>query len=432
MELAKELWDEYLNESDFRKGEILGECMFGVVSLAVPYAKAGQVANAGKLDFLTDLRGFSLFQRNPRAMAALDRTVEKVEQAGLICFAAGTQVHTPDGLKSIEQIQRGDFVLARDPLRGHQTFKPVVQTFVTHPDRLYHLRYRAREASGDDPDPLLVCTGTHPFFVPSLGRFVPADELAIGSDLQLADGRIAEITSITTEDAPAGELFTTYNFEVADYHTYFVGEAGVWVHNAALGSRICSRFDSHFKKALRAGKNEWQAFEEAVGINGTATGGNVGQLAEKVMNKMLRLDSNDQLRYPVGEFPTVEQMNLVLKGRKGRGTRTSPRGRQYSGVMTEVHHTVPKHAVDDLLKKGKLQNVSSVDDVPGLPVGYDGHTGANGLHSFIDAELAAIPGGRPYEDPVAVRNALARGYRSANRDDLAKLIEAWFDIHLVP
>jgi GH35 family endo-1,4-beta-xylanase len=30
------------------------------------------------------------------------------------------------------------------------------------------------------------------------------------------------------------QLHTTYNFEVADFHTYFVGEDGIWVHNVCL------------------------------------------------------------------------------------------------------------------------------------------------------------------------------------------------------
>lgn len=30
---------------------------------------------------------------------------------------------------------------------------------------------------------------------------------------------------------PDEYLATVYNFEVEDYHTYFVGELGVWVHN---------------------------------------------------------------------------------------------------------------------------------------------------------------------------------------------------------
>lgn len=40
------------------------------------------------------------------------------------------------------------------------------------------------------------------------------------------------VSSITVRGPPAsGEAYTTYNFEVADWHTYFVGEAGYWVHN---------------------------------------------------------------------------------------------------------------------------------------------------------------------------------------------------------
>jgi hypothetical protein len=32
-----------------------------------------------------------------------------------------------------------------------------------------------------------------------------------------------------------GVIQGTYNLEVADWHTYFVGDAGVWVHNANCG-----------------------------------------------------------------------------------------------------------------------------------------------------------------------------------------------------
>lgn len=33
-------------------------------------------------------------------------------------------------------------------------------------------------------------------------------------------------------------LHETYNFEVSDYHTYFVGDQGVWVHNACVDPKI--------------------------------------------------------------------------------------------------------------------------------------------------------------------------------------------------
>ena len=34
--------------------------------------------------------------------------------------------------------------------------------------------------------------------------------------------------------APVAE--TVYNFEVADSHTYFVGESGIWAHNSCSGA----------------------------------------------------------------------------------------------------------------------------------------------------------------------------------------------------
>ena len=41
-------------------------------------------------------------------------------------------------------------------------------------------------------------------------------------------GRWGEVVSV----ANTGQRKTVYNFEVEDFHTYFVGEAGVWVHNS--------------------------------------------------------------------------------------------------------------------------------------------------------------------------------------------------------
>jgi len=47
---------------------------------------------------------------------------------------------------------------------------------------------------------------------------------------RLADGRTAVLNDIDVQLAQLGSWFTTYNIEVADYHTYFVGDDGVWVH----------------------------------------------------------------------------------------------------------------------------------------------------------------------------------------------------------
>ena len=51
----------------------------------------------------------------------------------------------------------------------------------------------------------------------------------------LSDGTCAIINSVAVETLESPE--TTYNFEVEDFHTYFVSESNVLVHNS------CSEFD---------------------------------------------------------------------------------------------------------------------------------------------------------------------------------------------
>jgi len=176
-------------------------------------------------------------------VAKLDNAVAFAEDLATtkMCFVAGTAVLTAGGPRAIETIRPGDLVLSRDEASGEQAYKPVLETVVTRPTRLYHVGYRT--AAGIDDE--LVGTGEHPFFVTNRSGFVRADELAVGDTLRLADGGPAEVTSLNIEEAVDGGPFTTYNFEVADFHTYFVGEAGVWVHNA---STLCEKAFSIYNR----------------------------------------------------------------------------------------------------------------------------------------------------------------------------------------
>jgi Pretoxin HINT domain/A nuclease of the HNH/ENDO VII superfamily with conserved LHH len=70
-------------------------------------------------------------------------------------------------------------------------------------------------------------TEEHPFWVPDKG-WVEAEDLAVGSWLQLSDGTVVDVDKIEKRD---GE-FEVYNFKVEDFHTYFVSELGLLVHNA--------------------------------------------------------------------------------------------------------------------------------------------------------------------------------------------------------
>ena len=151
--------------------------------------------------------------REPSAVADL------AECAGN-CFIAGTLVATSDGLKPIEDIEVGDKVLAYDHETGEQAYKPVVRLFRNETDKWYHVHANEQD---------ITCTAEHPFYVADIDEFVPAKDLKAGQSVLLADGSCAEIDGILVEKLSKSE--TTYNFEVEDYHTYYVSEDKVLVHN---------------------------------------------------------------------------------------------------------------------------------------------------------------------------------------------------------
>ena len=60
--------------------------------------------------------------------------------------------------------------------------------------------------------------------------FVEAGELKVGNELVDVNNNILLIEDYTVEITE--EPTTVYNFQVEDFHTYFVGECCIWVHNA--------------------------------------------------------------------------------------------------------------------------------------------------------------------------------------------------------
>ena len=78
----------------------------------------------------------------------------------------------------------------------------------------------------------IVCTGGHLFYVVGEG-FVEAKDLKISDQLLLSSGKRVIIEEIQVEQLEKPE--TTYNFEVADFHTYYVAANNVLVHNDCRG-----------------------------------------------------------------------------------------------------------------------------------------------------------------------------------------------------
>ena len=136
------------------------------------------------------------------------------------CFVAGTLVATANGLAAIETIKAGDLVLSTDPDTLKTEYKPVLETYIRKIERLVHLIISGEE---------IITTADHPFYVQGRG-FIEAGNLLVGDMLISVNGEDLSVDSCYTEECE--DSLTVYNFKVKDYHTYFVGENKVWVHNA--------------------------------------------------------------------------------------------------------------------------------------------------------------------------------------------------------
>ena len=148
------------------------------------------------------------------------------------CFVGGTLVQTADGTAAIETIEVGDYVWAWDELRNDVSLKRVLETYVNETDELVHVFVNGEE---------IVTTPSHPFYSPVKG-WTDAVHLRAGDILVLVNGEYVVVEKVQHEllENPV----KVYNFQVEDYHTYYVRESGVLVHN------ICKL---EFCKAVRTG-----------------------------------------------------------------------------------------------------------------------------------------------------------------------------------
>lgn len=206
-----------------------------------------------------------------------------------VCFAKGALVHTKEGLKPIEQIQVGDWVLSKPENGGEQAYKRVLRTFAHEPQRVVALRYQKPK---DKPSMTsgtlnrIIVTMNHPFWTKEEGWTAPShmrdhqdrdfhfqdkdgDDIKFdslksiylsdqpnvgwtsnrwpesmrgyGSLWDYAEHRLVAPEAYALEDISWGEhpapyfKAPVYNLEVEDFHTYYVGEHGLWVHNQNCG-----------------------------------------------------------------------------------------------------------------------------------------------------------------------------------------------------
>lgn len=136
------------------------------------------------------------------------------------CFVAGTLILTAAGYAAIETIRAGDKVISTDPDTMEVAEKTVLEAFAHETAEIVHLTINGET---------ITSTVDHPFYVQDAG-FVGAVDLYIGDKLLDADGNTLLVEDVKVEKLV--EPVMVYNFKVEDFHTYYVGNNRIFVHNA--------------------------------------------------------------------------------------------------------------------------------------------------------------------------------------------------------
>jgi hypothetical protein len=138
------------------------------------------------------------------------------------CFPAGTEVATEEGSKAIEEIQAGDMVWSQSDVSGERSLKRVLRTFanVAHLLVVLYVGTNTLEA-----------TPEHPLWVADQG-WKAAGQIQVGDELWTRDGQPLAVMDIGQKQG----RFTVHNIEIENWHSYFVGEDRLLVHNECISA----------------------------------------------------------------------------------------------------------------------------------------------------------------------------------------------------
>jgi hypothetical protein len=144
------------------------------------------------------------------------------------CFAAGTPVRTLHGKKPIETLRVGDQVLGQDVGSGALGFHPVTVVHHNAPSETVLVQL--------DNGETLTASIYHRFWRAGRG-WALARDLKSGDTLRTLGG-VARVTS-----APSGPVVPVFNLDVAQAHSFFVGENDALVHDNTLPDPHQKPFD---------------------------------------------------------------------------------------------------------------------------------------------------------------------------------------------
>ncbi len=172
---------------------------------------------------------------------AVDTSEHVVEDAVAGCeglsFASATLVATSKGEQAIGTMRVGEQVLAYNPTTHKMELEPVLHVWINHDNDLVDLTLTATSKSTQHGKTEVTKTSEtlhtnkkHPFLTEEKG-FLPVGQITLGMHILEADGMYGVVTGWKV--VPGVQVM--YNLEVAQDHTYTVGNGQWVVHNCGGG-----------------------------------------------------------------------------------------------------------------------------------------------------------------------------------------------------
>ncbi len=216
------------------------------------------------------------------------------------------------GHKVIEDIEIGDKVWAYNEEAGEQELKEVVTLFRNESCMKTTLAIASDNGVIDE----ITSTPRHKYYLPDnkvnrnpnevlehesynglTNEWVSACDLKKGDRVLLSDGEYGIITSTKTESC---EPFVTYNFEVADFHTYYVGVNGTLVHNMNCSTEVIE-IETYANKTMKM-EDAVNAWDDFLGPNQHNINPRTGL---KDANRIFSADSTRSIRFSPHEMNSL-------------------------------------------------------------------------------------------------------------------------------
>lgn len=238
----------------------------------------------------------------------------------MACFIAGTLVLTTTGLLAIEKLNPGDKVISTDPDTLETSEKTVLETYIRKVDRLVHLVINGEE---------IVTTDNHPFYVQDRG-FIEAGRLLVDDKLVSVNGDDLFVEYVKTEELDT--LIDVHNFQVEDFHTYFVGNLLSWVHNKTCPPHMNEDGTLKPNQEYKAGENGYTYKTDA---NGNISSAHADELKFKTHDGRLNHNSNTAGKLPgddaghlfADQFGGSPELDNLVSQKSGlnRGIKGNPK-----------------------------------------------------------------------------------------------------------